>query len=131
MAHVLIIADMNADAVLAEAACQAAAHTTVMARHGLPALECLTNDAFDLIVIDLDGSRERARTLLHAIRTNRLHGRTPVVGLLGCADYDALGGFVAGGISAALLKPCRMRTLHEAVAEGLGVRSREGSRGGF
>jgi CheY-like chemotaxis protein len=120
MASILLLADLCADAVLAEVCANAAGRAVTLRSPRLESLEVLGEDAFELIIVDLARPRAAGTALLRALRADDAHADRPILGLLSPgASFDDLGAFVAAGMSAAVCRPCRFTVLYAAITEAL------------
>ncbi len=78
---------------------------------GVQALELLSNQPFDLALVDLDLPRLNGIEVVEAIRANELTRDLPVVILSQERREDIVRALLALGVSAYLLKPLRERTV--------------------
>lgn len=78
---------------------------------GVQALELLSNQPFDLALVDLDLPRLNGIEVVEAIRANELTRDLPVVILSQERREDVVRALLALGVSAYLLKPLRERTV--------------------
>lgn len=78
---------------------------------GVQALELLSNQPFDLALVDLDLPRLSGVEVVEAIRENELTRELPIVILSQERREDVVRTLLALGVSAYLLKPLRERTV--------------------
>ena len=76
---------------------------------GFKALELLTNEPYDVLVLDLRMPGMDGVELLKAIREREVH--TPVIVLTGQVNIKQLAEAVKEGVAEVVLKPCRIDTL--------------------
>ena len=76
---------------------------------GLKALDLLTNELYDVLVLDLRMPGMDGVELLKAIRERDVH--TPVIVLTGAVNIKQLAEVVKEGVAEVVLKPCRIDTL--------------------
>jgi len=76
---------------------------------GLKALDLLTNELFDVLVLDMRMPGMDGVELLKAIRERDV--QTPVIVLTGQASIKQLAEVVKEGVAEVVLKPCRIDTL--------------------
>jgi DNA-binding NtrC family response regulator len=76
---------------------------------GLKALDLLTNELYDVLVLDLRMPGMDGVELLKAIRERDIH--TPVIVLTGNMNIKQLTEALKEGVAEVVLKPCRIDTL--------------------
>jgi DNA-binding NtrC family response regulator len=76
---------------------------------GLKALDLLTTELYDVLVLDLRMPGMDGVELLKAIRERDVH--TPVIVLTGHMSIKQLAEVVKEGVAEVVLKPCRIDTL--------------------
>jgi len=79
------------------------------ANDGLKALDLLSNEPYDVLVLDLRMPGMDGIELLKAIRERDV--RTPVILLTGQLSIKQLAEAVKEGVAEVMLKPCRIDTL--------------------
>ncbi len=79
------------------------------ANDGLKALDLLSNEPYDVLVLDLRMPGMDGIELLKAIREREVH--TPVIVLTGQLSIKQLAEAVKEGVAEVVLKPCRIDAL--------------------
>lgn len=122
MAHILIVEDEDAVAVLASRKVAKAGHTSEIAFNGREALDLLeaahaAGTSFDLALVDLMMPIMDGPTFTQTIRQDARFNRIPVLGLT--AVHDGESRLMASGANKVLLKPYTYPDLVSGIDEVL------------
>ena len=118
--HVLLCEDNPVNQVVIQAMLAEVGATCRVASDGLKALECLNEERFDLVLMDvqmpeLDGIEATRRW--RALEAERVAHRTPIVAMTADAEGDAAAACHAAGMDSYLAKPFGLAALRHCLAE--------------
>jgi CheY-like chemotaxis protein len=116
MAHILIVEDDPVGAEVATVICRAAGHTTVHAVDGRRALERLSEDRFDLALVDVQMPELDGISFTRILRGNAHYDHMPVLGCTAKAGAEAIAAMRQAGMVDVVTKPYRNATLRDAIA---------------
>jgi CheY-like chemotaxis protein len=116
MAHILIVEDDPVGAEVATVICRAAGHTTIHAVDGRRALEHLSEDRFDLALVDVQMPELDGISFTRILRANPAYDHLPVLGCTAKAGADALAAMRQAGMVDVVTKPYRTATRRDAIA---------------
>jgi CheY-like chemotaxis protein len=115
MAHILVVEDYTVTQRLLSHMLRARGHTITPAFNGVEALDKLTDDTFDLLIIDIAMPMMDGLTLLRHLRADERYRALPIIVLTASADDADRRMAQADGASTFLTKPVSSNELAEAV----------------
>jgi CheY-like chemotaxis protein len=115
MAHILVVDDDPIVRRMLSLMLQRSSHSAVPVESGEDALESLRDEAFDLVITDLDMPDMNGIELLRQVRRDERLRSLPVIMLTASAEDQDDAIARAEGVSAFLTKPAGSQELTETV----------------
>jgi CheY-like chemotaxis protein len=113
---VLVVDDIPANRMIAEAMLRQLGWLVVTASDGREALRALGGDAFDLVLLDISMPGISGMEVCQSIRANAALADLPVIAYTAHAQPEDRRNFLASGFNEVLIKPVNRETMASAVA---------------
>jgi CheY-like chemotaxis protein len=117
--HVLIVDDNATNRIVAQTLVELFGCTCRTAADGIEAVEAVSHDHFDAVLMDVRMPRMDGLAATRAIRALPGRGELPIIALTANADPDDVRTYRAAGMSAVVDKPIRAERLLSALQEAL------------
>lgn len=125
MSHrLLLVEDDPSNARLFRLMCEGAGYEVLEAADGLQALECLSAEPVDLVLMDLQMPGLDGLSVTRTLQERSETARLPVVIATGWADSVVQAELLAAGARAVLLKPFTRQALLDCLERVLQVAAR-------
>lgn len=115
--RVLVVDDIPANRIIAEAMLRQLGWTVATASDGREALRALGASPFDLVLLDISMPGISGMEVCQSIRNNEALANLPVIAYTAHAQPEDRRNFIASGFNEVLIKPVNRDTLASAVAE--------------
>jgi CheY-like chemotaxis protein len=117
--NILLAEDNPVNQLVTQAMLVQLGHSVRLVADGQQCLQALTQDAFDLLLLDVQMPHKDGTATLKDLRRQPLahNRRLPVIMLTGHASSDNAPGWRARGADACLCKPVNRSALEKAIAQ--------------
>ncbi len=115
--RVLVVDDIPANRIIAEAMLRQLGWTVATASDGREALRALGASPFDLVLLDISMPGISGMEVCQSIRNNEALANLPVIAYTAHAQPEDRRNFIASGFNDVLIKPVSRETLASSVAD--------------